>query len=853
MIELIGRRNCSICKEVKEFLKNKNIHFDYSLIEECSEYEKNELLKLADSKNIRTMPLVFVDYKLITVEELERMFDLNITKRNGDIKKFDKEKIVNAINNAMFETGEIDNNLAEKIAEELKSEVKQFISVEEIQDLVIIKLKKYNRDDVAIRYSDYRNKKAKERAIKDKLDIKQGLLSDEFISEYKHKKPPFTPLGEFVYYRTYSRWLEELGRREYWWETVRRAVEYNCSLAPNTTREEAEKIYDNVFNLRQFLSGRTLFTGGTQASIKYPLSNYNCALRLIDSIYAFGEVLYVLTLGTGVGVRVLEEDVENLPPMNKNVEIIHKKYKGLRKKFRAENTSVVFKNNTATITIGDSKEAWKSSLDIFFNILSGSEYRNVDTIVINYDNIRPKGERLKTFGGRSSGYESMLVMFTKINKVIKGIEGNGYVKLRPIDCLDICNIIGENIVSGGVRRTSEVGLFDEDNTLIANGKNELYKNIDGEWQENTDISHRKMSNNSIFYKKKPTREQLHRHMETLRYSGEPGFVNQEAALVRRKDFKGVNPCVEILLKNQQTCNLTTVNIMAFVEDGVLNKEKLFEAQRLSTRIGYRMTNTNLELYQWDKAQKDDRLLGVSLTGYQDTVNAVGLSYDEQAQLLRELREVSHNAMKEIAKEIGGKESLLVTTVKPEGTISLLPTVSSGVHYSHAPYYIRRVRINSNDALVKVCEELGYPILPENGEEWDTCRTKVIEFPVKAPEGLTKYDVSAIQQLENYKLFMENYVDHNASITVSVRNYEWEEVEEWIWNNWSFVIGISFLSLDDNYYPLLPFEACSKEEYEKRKLDMKQFNPELIQKYEKEESEEDLEEDAECATGGCAIR
>lgn len=362
-----------------------------------------------------------------------------------------------------------------------------------------------------------------------------------------------------------------------------------------------------------------------------------------------------------------------------------------------------------------------------------------------------------------------------------------------------------------------------------------------------------MSNNSIFYRKKPTREQLHKHMETLRYSGEPGFIIEESAKKRRVDFKGVNPCCEILLKNQQTCNLTTVNIMAFVKDSKLDREGLLEAQRLSTRIGYRMTNTTLELYQWDKAQKDDRLLGVSLTGYQDAVNALGLNYDEQAKLLRDLRETSHKAMKEIAKEIGGKESLLVTTVKPEGTISLLPTVSSGVHYSHSPYYIRRVRINSSDALVKVCEELGYPILPENGEGWETCRTKVIEFPVQAPQGLTKYDVSAIQQLENYKLFMENYVDHNASITISVRPDEWEEVEEWVWNNWDTIIGVSFLSLDDSYYPLLPFEACEEEEYQKRKAEMKPFNPELIKKYEKEESEADLEKDTECATGGCGVR
>lgn len=446
MVKIIGRKGCTNCLIAKKELTRDKIQFEYLDLDTLE--NKEELIAKAEKKGIKTLPFFIKDGNVVTKEELKDNAS-KITKRNGEFKNFDKERIVNAINNAMFETGDIDHNLATTIADEILTEAKNYINVEDIQDLIVEKLKKHKRNDIAKRYVEYRKRKAKEREIKSKLDIKQGLLSDEFISQYKHKKAPFTPLGEFVYYRTYSRWLEDLGRREYWYETVKRAVEYNCSLAPNTTKEEAEKIYDNVFNLRQFLSGRTLFTGGTQASIKYPLSNYNCALRLIDSIYAFGEVLYVLTLGTGVGVRVLQEDIENLPPMNKSVEIIHKEYKGKRKKFRAENTSVSFKNNTATITIADSKEGWKKSLDIFFDILSGSEYRNVDTIVINYDNIRPKGERLKTFGGKSSGYESMLIMFTKINKVIKGIDGEGFVRLRPIDCLDICNIIGENIVSGG--------------------------------------------------------------------------------------------------------------------------------------------------------------------------------------------------------------------------------------------------------------------------------------------------------------------------------------------------------------------------------------------------------------------
>jgi len=164
-----------------------------------------------------------------------------------------------------------------------------------------------------------------------------------------------------------------------------------------------------------------------------------------------------------------------------------------------------------------------------------------------------------------------------------------------------------------------------------------------------------------------------------------------------------------------------------------------------------MTCVELELPKWNQVQQRDKLVGCSLTGWQDMVNATGIDKEEQARVLKELRTAANEAASEYAQDIGENEPLLVTTVKPEGTLSQLPTVSSGVHYSHSPYYIRRIRINSDDPLVKVCEELEYPIHPEVGQDLDTCTTKVIEFPVKSPIGKTKYDVSAIEQLENYKL------------------------------------------------------------------------------------------------------
>ena len=292
--------------------------------------------------------------------------------------------------------------------------------------------------------------------------------------------------------------------------------------------------------------------------------------------------------------------------------------------------------------------------------------------------------------------------------------------------------------------------------------------------------------------------------------------------------------------------------MAFVRDGKLDEAGLLEAQRLSARAGLRMTCRELEMHRWNSVQQRDRLLGCSLTGWQDMVNAVGLDREGQAALLEKLRDAAHSAAKKMADSLGLNAPLLVTTIKPEGTLSLLPTVSCGVHYSHAPYYVRRIRISASDPLCRVCEDLGYPVFPEVGQDAETCRTKVIEFPVKAPEGRVKADASAIEQLENYKMFMEHYVDHNCSITVHVRENEWDEVEEWVWNHWDDIVALSFLSYDENFYDLLPYEAITEEEYERRRAKMQPFNPSLISKYEREETELDIG-GSDCASGVCPVR
>lgn len=793
---------------------------------------------------------------------------MEIIKRNGERQQFDKNKIAIAIEKAMSETIDgVDKTISNSIASEIEEEVRmtgKTVTVEDIQDLVEDKLMLSPRKDVAKVYILFRNRRNKARLQKS-LEEKRGLLSEEFLANYKHIPNPMNQLGNFVYYRTYSRYLPEEGRREYWWETVRRAVEYNCSLAPNTTVKEAEILFDNIFNLRQFLAGRTFWVGGTPVTKNYPLSNFNCAFETIKGIHDFKDLFYLLMVGCGVGIRILKSDVEKIPQIRYNYQLIQEDYSPLPKDKRLDYTSLTFEDNhTARISVGDSKEGWCQALHEFLNLVSGSEYRLIDKIIINYDNVRARGERLKTFGGTAGGHEPLKNMFYKINRVIqskRNEDGTNKFQLKPIDCLDIANIIGENVVVGGVRRTAEIALIDSDDSECINAKENLYKMVDGEWVIDKDLIHRTMSNNSIYFREKPTREKLHWMLEKMRYSGEPGWVNEEAGKKRNPDMEGVNPCGEVLLSSRSTCNLTTVNVMAFVEQKknmdesysyILNTEKLLEAQKMSARAAYRMTCVELELPRWDANLKKNRPLGCSLTGWQDMVNATKMSIEGQQELLEKLREAAHTTADNYADELKMSHSTLITTVKPEGTLSQLPGVSSGIHYSHSPYYIRRVRINSNDPLVKVCEDLKYPVFPEVGQDKDTCTTKVVEFPVYAPEGRTKNDVSAIEQLNNYLMFMKYYVDHNCSITIHVRDNEWKDVEDFVWDHWDEIVAVTFISYDDSFYQLIPYEAISKEEWENRVSEMKPFIPSLISKYEKIETDYDVGQDG-CEAGVCPVR
>lgn len=612
--------------------------------------------------------------------------------------------------------------------------------------------------------------------------------------------------AEFVYYRTYSRWIESEGRRETWPETVQRYMDFvTKNRGDKVPAKVLKRISQEILAQEIMPSMRAMWAAGPAAE-QDNTTIYNCSFIAVDSIEAFAEGLHVLMCGSGWGFTVERKYVEKLPQV----------------------PASILPAGPVPFLIPDTKEGWADSLKVLLTqLFAGND------IAFDYSAIRPKGAKLKTMGGRSSGPAPLISLHNFVRETLFNARGR---KLTSLECHDICNQIGDIVVMGDVRRSSEISLSDLDDEEMANAKV-------GDFP-----TRRYVANNSAVYHSKPTAAQFLKEWAILANSGsgERGIFNLgqiKKKNNKRRDFSqivGTNPCAEIELRDREFCNLSEV----VVRPGD-DADALLEKVDLATWIGVIQSSFTYFPYlseKWKKNCEEERLLGVSITGQMDDLAVL------TPDVFKLLKARAIKVAKKAASYLGINVSVAITCVKPSGTVSQLVDCASGIHPRFAPFYIRRYRISAIDPLCRMMDVQGFPMSPENGQrktDWAKAATKynvskslsdarsvcnifdpgttwspdlvntwVVEFPIASPKGAkcTK-DFTAIQQLEHYKTVQTNYCEHNASNTIYVKDDEWFEVGNWVYQNWDILGGVSFLPADNSVYEQMPYEAITEAEYE----------------------------------------
>jgi len=409
------------------------------------------------------------------------------------------------------------------------------------------------------------------------------------------------------------------------------------------------------------------------------------------------------------------------------------------------------------------------------------------------------------------------------------------------------------------------GFVVHNSAQIALGSDEDFaKAKTGNWWEK--YPWRTSSNNSILFHSRPSLSTIEDLLDMAMQYGEPGFINAETASNRRENFRGVNPCSEILLDDSGVCNLVTINLPAFIREDWEGERKvdryyLETALRALTRHAIRISLLRFpeRFEHWNKVQERDRLIGVSFTGYGNFVDLLSHKpHGYFAEFLSWMRGVIHDEAKRYAAFLGIREPVLKTTVKPEGTISLLPGVSSGVHPDFAPYYMRRIRMSKTDAVAQALKALGmtpYPAPETGAKTLEEAHTWVYEFPVASPAKKTQDDYTALEQLERYRLVMENYADHNVSITVRMDPSEIKEVAKWVYDNWYSFVGVSFLRKSREIYPLMPLEEITRDQYLVAKASLPDLSnlKKVVDAIERGEYKATDDLDPSCDSGICPVR
>jgi len=638
------------------------------------------------------------------------------------------------------------------------------------------------------------------------------ILTDEFLAKYKNKQPEwgYNGLGYIVYKRTYARPKED-GTIEEWNETVARCINGAQDIGADYTQAEAEELYDLVFNLKCNFAGRMLWQLGTDTVLKHGGNSLlNCWFTALRRPQDFSFIFENLMLGGGVGFSVKGEDIHELPRIKKKVKVVHEKVKD------------------ADFIVPDSRQGWikllEQVLDAYF--VSGKSF-TYSTILI-----RGAGEPIKGFGGVASGPQPLVDGMTSITEIMSARAGK---KLRPIDVLDICNIIGSIVVAGNVRRSAEIALGDPDNFHFLRAKR---------WDLGNIPNWRSMSNNTIF-------ADDYSHIsdsvwEGYMGTGEPyGLFNlplsQKFGRLGDKikdNCEGLNPCGEITLADYECCNLAELYLNNIESPEQLTRCALllYKTQKAIAALEFLHEETN-------KIVHKNMRLGLGVTGICQSFDKI----DWLDKCYTELKEYD----KIWSAKKGYNESIKLTTVKPSGTNSLLCGATPGVHAGFSRHYIRRIRVSAGDKLVDMCREMGYNI--ENVRRFDTSidhKTFVVEFPCEAGDkAILAEDMTAIKQLELVKRIQTVWSDNAVSVTVYYKKEEMNEIKEWLEENYKTSIkSVSFVLHNEHGFDQPPYEEIDKETYDKM---LSKVTP--IVHLTDLNGEESQIEGIECEGGACPIK
>ena len=610
-------------------------------------------------------------------------------------------------------------------------------------------------------------------------------------------------LSDITVYMKYAKYIPELERRETWEELVTRNKQMHQKQYPNL-KKEIEDAYKMVYDKKVLPSMRSMQFAGKPIEIS-PNRIYNCAYLPIDDWRAFGECMFLLLGGTDVGYSVQKHHVDELP------EIRKPNYKRTRR-----------------FLIADSIEGWADAVKALMkNYFAGGSHLKFD-----FSDIRPKGARLVTSGGKAPGPQPLKECLVKVEGILKGKEDGE--KLTTLETHDIVCHIADAVLAGGIRRAALISLFSaHDDEMIACKS--------GNWWE-LNPQRGRANNSAVLMRHKITKEffmDLWKRVE-LSGAGEPGiyFSND-------KDW-GTNPCCEIALRPFQFCNLCEVNV-----SNIESQEDFNERVKVASFIGTLQAGYTEFHYLrpvWQRTTEKDALIGVSMTGIGSGV-VLGYDMKEAAKIVKE-----ENVR--VAELLGINKSARTTTVKPAGTTSLTLGTSSGIHAWHNDYYIRRIRVGKNESMYKYLQEHHSSLVED--EYFRPHDTAVISVPQKAPAGAIMRTESPFQLLDRVKKVASEWIKpghrsgnntHNVSATISLREHEWDAAGEWMWDNKEYYNGLSVLPYDGGTYTQAPFEDIDEGTYERMMGTL--TNVDLSEIVESED-ETDLKGELACAGGSCEI-